>query len=80
MDKKPTHTDFGELKARFSSLNTEICSVLKQMRENLIVRNNGSPIVRLYAEPKSVDVTNCEIEELFAADFALKSNLNKKGE
>ena len=73
MVKKHTHEEFGELKARYTQVNIEQGHIIEQMRENLIARNGDSPEVKLYAEPKVVDVNKCDIEELFAADYALKS-------
>ncbi|MDE6338262.1 MAG: hypothetical protein K2K97_00555 [Muribaculaceae bacterium] len=72
MEKKHTHEEFGELKTRYTQVNIELAHIIEQMRENLIARNGGSTDVKLYAEPKVVDVTKCDIEELFAADSALK--------
>ena len=73
MEKKHTHEEFGKLKARYSQVNIELAHIVEQMRENLIARNGDSAEVKLYAEPKVVDVNKCDIEELFAADYALKS-------
>lgn len=74
MEKRHTHEEFGELKARYTQVRIELAHIVEQMRENLIARNGGSHEVRLYAQPRTVDVTICNIEELFAADFALKSS------
>lgn len=75
MEKKHTHEEFGELKNQYSlPQNISIRdNFIPHMRENLISRNGGSPDVKLYSEPKVVDVNKCDIEELFAADYALKS-------
>ena len=73
MVKKHTHEEFGELKTRYTQVKIELKHIVEQMRGNLISRNGGPAEVKLYAEPKVVDVNICDIEELFAADYALKS-------
>ena len=73
MKTKHTHEEFGDLKALYSKLSEEIIRIHELMRDNLIHRNGGSPIVKLYGVAKSVDVTNCDLQELYAADFSIKS-------
>ena len=75
MDENHTHEEFGELKNQYSlpqNVSVRDCFI-PQMRENLIARNGGSHEVKLYAGQKVIDVNKCDIEELFAADYALKS-------
>ncbi|MDE5607967.1 MAG: hypothetical protein K2I64_03435 [Muribaculaceae bacterium] len=73
MVKKHTHEKFGELKTRYTQVNIELANIIEQMRENLISRNGDSAEVILYVGQKVIDVTKCDIEELFSADYALKS-------
>ena len=73
MADKHTHEEFSELKTRYTQVKKELEHIVEQMRENIISRNDSLHEVKLYAEPKVVDVNRCDIEELFAADYALKS-------
>lgn len=73
MEKKHTHEEFGELKARYTQVKRELEHIVEQMRGNLISRNDGSTEVTLYGTSRSVDVTECDLQDLYAADNALKS-------
>ena len=81
IENKATYAKFAELSNQYRIAVTEDAKecLLEQMRENLIERNNGSVMVLLYSEPTQVNVATCDMEDLNKANYALVSNLNKKG-
>lgn len=69
-----TYEEFGELKNEYSHPRNFTIreTLIPLMRKNLIARNNGKLEVVRYGSDEIIDLENCNLQDLYAADMAIR--------
>lgn|GEM_PF-4707304 len=69
-----TYERFGQLLTAHTDCMRRKDELIQTMRRNLIVRNNGSNILRLYGYNRVVNLEECSFDEMNAANSTLHHN------
>ena len=69
-----TYGRFGQLLTAHTDCMRRKDELIQTMRRHLIVRNNGSNILRLYGYNRVVNLEECSFDEMNAANSTLHHN------
>lgn len=69
-----TYERFGQLLTAHTDCMRRKAELIQTMRRNLIARNNGSNILRLYGYNRVVNLEDCSFDEMNAANSTLHHN------
>lgn len=69
-----TYERFGQLLTAHTDCMRRKAELIQTMRRNLIARNNGSNILRLYGYNRVVNLEECSFDEMNAANSTWHHN------